>query len=214
MNLLARKYSVPLVVAGVLLVGGTGFIVWKHYHPKQSGSEVVSTTSTPTLAPTPLSTPTPTASLVSPSPTAPIESPSPSPSGTVSAATKKILDDFYTAYKVQDSKKLLVDLMTPPANDDEKVVQSLLWQGKDLKGISGGPTLFVSSVASAVVQSYSVEHAEKVGVITRVTVKEQILLDSQKSQRERIVEVVGDTEPAISNYLTVVGEGKYSGFFN
>lgn len=182
-------------------------------YQEQLAKPILSSTPTPSVSSTASQsvTPTPTATNSSPAASG---TPSPSAVSSLNTAELKLIDDFYAAYKTRNGKALLSDLMTAPNGQSELELQSLLWKGVDLQGVQGGPTLFVSSVASAVVQSYTIKSERKTGSYWEVSVEEKATIGSNTTTRQRILEVTGDTKPLIARYYTATANGKYAGFLN
>jgi len=207
-----QKISVLILV---LLLGAIllGLLVWRL--SVNNAKVSVQPTPTPIASSTPTATPVSTATST-PSAT-PVATATPTPASTATVLPTKVsatVDSFYKAYLAKDSKKLLSDLMTAPQTNSEKEVQSLLWKGADLDGIAGGPTLFVSSVASAIVQKYDITKTELVGSNWKVTVHETVQVAEQISGRDRILEVQASDPFLINRYLNGQSTGKYSGFLD
>ena len=205
------KNSGYFLTLAVLIVAGSALAL----KLKKNESTPIATvaTATPIITAVPTALVTPSNILTAPPTITPTASTS-DPVG-LPSTYQAFLQHFYDAYKQKDSQKLLSTFMTPPSTQSEKEVQSLLWKGQDLNGVDGGPTLFLSSVASAVVQSYSITSSQLTSANHwKVAIKENASVDGKIAQRNRVITLIDDKGILIDNYMKSVASGKYSGFLN
>lgn len=130
-------------------------------------------------------------------------------------AVRETVTSFESVYKSKDKNKMF-NYFTDPVSQTDIDTKERLLNGKDMDGNIGGPTLFVTNLASEIPDEFVFSKVIKEGDVYNIVVTEnRKSISGNISQKKRILKLnMVEGNWLIDSYESEDYSGKYTGFLS